>query len=248
MKAQRIVLSGLFLIACLTAACGDGDDDGSSKGTLVVPFTLGNSRPCDVLGVKNVRAELNDSSFVQTAPCTAGQVRFVGIPSGTYKIDLYGVDDTGVEIMDSTSEGDVSVNVIGNDQTTRRQPPVTLTAAPAHLFVRWDFKFSSCKGAHIQTFDIKAWRGSGDTLLLSKMLDCTSDGDGPDGYHEIEDPERRLTGDDSGEVSVQPYDMNKAEIGGPVVFKFRAPGSGYDVKVTVECDAAGFCGGSGKPD
>jgi len=241
------VLSGLWLIGCLLGACGDGGGDGESKGTLLVPFTLGNSRPCDVLGVKSVRAELNES-YIQTAPCTAGQVRFVGIPSGTYNVELYGVDDMGVEIMDSTTEGDVTVNVMGNDQTTRRQPAITLTAAPAHLFVRWDFQFSNCKGAHIESFDIKAWRGAGDTLLVSQTLDCTAEGDGADGYHEIEDPERRLSGDEAGEVSVQPYDKNKAEIGSPVVFKFRAPGAGYDVKVTVECDAAGFCDGTGKPD
>lgn len=249
MNALRTVLLGLCWLSCsLVGACGDGSADGSSTGNLVVPFNVGNSQPCDVLGVKNVRAELNDMSYVQTAPCTAGQVRFVGIPAGTYNVQLYGVDDMGVDVMDSVSDGDVSVNVTGNDQTTRRQPPVTLTAAPAHLYVRWDFQFSSCKGAHIQSFAVKAWRGSGDTLLLSQTLDCMADGDGPDGYHEIDDPERRLVGEENGEVSVQPYDLNKSEIGSPVIFKYRAPGKGYDVKVTVECDASGFCDGSGKPD
>lgn len=246
---QRNTLSGFILMACLLAACGDGDAGDPTTGTLIVPFILGNDRLCDALGVKSVRAELNDMAYVQEAPCTAGQVRFVGIPSGTYKVAMFGVDDTMTDIMDNftAAPAESTVVVSGNDTTTFMKPAVTLTAAPAHLWVTWDFGKTTCSGVGIVNFDVRVWRGSGDTMLLQQTLDCIQEGEGVDNYREILDPDRKLTGDDSGEVSVTPYDKNLLAFQKAVVFKFRQPGSGHDIKVTLDC-RTGYCEGSGAPD
>jgi hypothetical protein len=236
------------LLACAFVACGDGGDDSSgSPGTLVVEFVLGNNLTCDDVGVKRVRAELNEMQFVEDAPCSAMQVRFLNIPAGTYKIRMYGEDDKGMDIMDNYSKtGSTSIEVSGGDMNSFPRP-ITLFAAPAHLFVRWDMGFTSCKGVGVVSFLINAWRGAGE-LLVEQTLDCLLEGDGPDQYREIADPERNFTGSEAGEVFVQPLDKEMARFGAPAVFRFKAPGAGQNVKITVDCGSTGYCGGSGKPD
>jgi hypothetical protein len=234
------------LLACAFAACGDGGDDPGVPGTLIVEYVLGNDLKCDDVGVKRVRAELNDMQFVEDAPCSAGQVRFLNIPAGTYKIRMYGEDDKGVDIMDNYSVAGMSIQVSGGDMHSVPRP-IRLYAAPAHLFVRWDMGFTSCKGVGVVSFEISAWRGEGQ-LLVEQTLDCLLEGDGPDQYREIADPERRFTGSESGEVFVQPLDKEAANFGAPAVFRFNKPGAGQNVKITVDCGTTGYCGGTGKPD
>lgn len=246
-STPRNVVRGLCLMGCVLSACGDSGNGDGSKGTLVVPFQLGNNRTCESLDVKTVRAELNEMTYVQEAPCGNFQVRFRDVPAGSYKLKMVAIDDNGIEVMDSYNAGDLTVNVTGNDATNVYMPTVQLTAAPAHLLVRWNFGFTSCMGVGIQDFVIEAWRGSGNDRLLDATLDCTLEGEGADQYREIDDPNRRFTGDDSGEVTVQPRDKSKAELGQPVVFKFKAPGPGQDVRVSLDC-GDGACHGTGRPD
>jgi hypothetical protein len=240
--AREVWLLSLLLLA----ACGDDSTDDGSAGTLVVRFELGNKRTCDAVGVAMVRAELNDMKYVQQAPCSNGQVRFRDIPAGSYHIELFGVDSSGVDVMDSHTSKQVTANVSGDDATNQTEI-VTLTAAPAHLLVRWNFGFGTCKGVGIDRFVINAWRGSGDDLLFDQTLACTLEGDGKDQYREIADPDRRMGGDEAGEVSIQPYDRSNVPIGMAAVFKFNAPGPGHDVKLSITCDE-GACTGTGKPD
>jgi hypothetical protein len=248
MSIERFVIRGACAAGLLFAACG-GDDSagGSGTDTLVVHFELGNDRSCDALGVETIRAELNDKQIVQQAPCMNGQVRFRDLPTGTYHIKLFGLDEDGIEVMDSYTSSDTIVNVAGDDQTIDLKPAVTLTAAPAHLLVRWNFGFGTCKGVGIDRFVIKAWRGTGDNLILSQTMACSLEGEGKDQYRTIDDPDRRFGGDEWGEVSVQPFDKNDVEVGMAASFKFKAPGPGHDVKLSVNCEDDA-CTGSGKPD
>jgi hypothetical protein len=245
-STRMINVSGCLLAGLWFAACGSSAS-GDSTGTLVVPFELGNNRTCDMLGVKTVRAELDDKSHTAEVPCANGQVRFQDIPAGSYSLQMFGVDASGVEIMDSFTSGDVTVNVPGDDNTVVNHPSITLTAAPAHLLVRWNFGFGTCKGVGIDRFMIKVWRGSGDALLLNETLDCTQEGDGVDQYRSVDDADRRFSGDDAGEISVQPLDKTSINVGSAVTFNYSAPGSGHDVKISLTC-TDGACTGSGKPD
>lgn len=247
--ASCVLLAAGFSSVSAMSACG-GDDSGelgSARGTLVVKVQLGNNRTCDALGVKTIRAELNDKLYEVSAPCEDYQVRFRDIPAGTYKVSLFGVDDDGVEVMDSVNTPNVLVNVAGDDKTVVGDKTVTLTAAPAHLLVRWGFGFGTCKGVGIDRFEIALWDASGNDQILGKNLDCDLEGEGKDQYRTIEDPMRRFHGDEAGEISVQPIDKNGVDIGQPASFKFKAPGPGHDVKVTVKCEE-NACTGSGKPD
>ena len=244
--AHANALRSSWLLGVFLAACG-GEDGPSGSGTLVIPFELGNDRSCESVGVASVRAELKGTDYEAEADCTAGQVRIKNVPAGSYGVSVFALDENGVEVMDNVSSGQSTANVSGEGRTDVFEPAVTLTAAPAHLKVRWNFSFSSCKGAGIDTFDVKAWRGTGDSLIVKQTLPCTLEGEGRGGYRDIDDPERRFGGDVGGEVSVQPYDKDKVPVGKAVVFKFKAPGAGHDVKVTVECNE-GSCSGSGKPD
>jgi hypothetical protein len=229
------------------AGCGGSDSKPTTSGTLVVPFKIGNDRTCQDAGVSYVVAELGDEKYVQDAPCENGQVRFLNVPAGSYQIKISAFDDQDVEVMDSHDSLDVMVDVEGENRTSEHKPAVTLTSAPAHLLVRWTFGFTTCRGASIDRFEIKAWRGSGDDLLVSKTMPCLLEGMGKDQYRDIDDPDRRFTGEQAGEVTVQPLDKQGVDVGPAAVFKYKAPGAGHDVRVSVECDQ-GACKGNGKPD
>ena len=232
----------------LVGGCGGSDSKSSaSSGTLVVPFQLGNNRSCDDAGVSYVVAELGNTDYVQEAPCENGQVRFLNVPAGSYEIKISAFDEEDVEVMDNHESSDGMVDVEGDNRTSEHEPAVTLTSAPAHLLVRWTFGFTTCKGASIDHFSIKAWRGGGDDLLVSKSLACNAEGSGKDQYRTIDDPDRRFSGEQAGEVTVQALDKEDVNVGPAAVFKYKAPGAGHDVRVSVECDQ-GACKGSGKPD
>jgi hypothetical protein len=246
--ASCVLLAAASVALPNLAACGGDDTDvGSTRGTLVVKVQLGNNRTCDALGVKTIRAELNEKLYVESAPCDDYQVRFRDIPAGTYKVALFGVDDDGVEVMDSVNTPNVLVNVAGDDKTVVGDKTVTLTAAPAHLLVRWGFGFGTCRGVGIDRLEIALWDASGNDQVLGKALDCDLEGEGKDQYRTIDDPMRRFHGDEAGEISVQPVDKNGVDVGQPASFKFKAPGPGHEVKVTVHCEE-NACTGSGKPD
>ena len=226
------------------AGCASGD---TSSGTLVVPFELGNHRSCDALGVKTVRAELDDGMFSEEAPCTNGQIRFRDLPAGSYHVRLYGVDDSGVSIMDNLQTGEVVVSVVGNDTTVVTQPAVTLTAAPAQVLLRWNFGFGTCNGIGVDRFAVKVWRSDGDELLLDASVPCESEGDGPDQYRKVVDRMRQLGGGETGEITVQPLDRTGVKVGEPVLFHFDPPGAGRSIKLSLNC-LEGSCSGSGQPD
>ena len=244
---QRTCARAVWLAGAWLAACGGDDDGAAGTNTLVIPFELGNERSCESVGVEYVRAELKGTAYEGEADCGTGQVRIKNVPAGSYRVTVAAIDASGVAVMDNVAAGDTTVSVNGDGKTKVIEEGITLTAAPAHLKVRWDFKFSSCKGASIETFDVSAWRGTGDSLIAKQAFPCTQEGEGRGGYRLIDDPERRFGGDVGGEVSVQPRDKDKVPVGKAVVFKFKAPGAGQDVKVTVTCDE-GSCMGSGKPD
>ncbi|MET0386945.1 MAG: hypothetical protein ABW321_13350 [Polyangiales bacterium] len=242
--------AGVLAAGSALTACGDSEEGTTSTGTLVIPFQLGNNRACEDLGVEMVRAELtlNDKEYVEDAPCGQFQVRFRDIAAGTYELTMVGVDEDGVEIMDSYTERDTMVSVAGNDQTSVTMPVVTLTAAPAHLLVRWNFGFTNCRAMEIESFVVAAWRGSGTDKLIGDTLDCEGEPDRPDQYREIPDPDRRFTGEGTIEVSVQPLDAMDVNVGNAVTFKFMGPGPGREARLSLDCDIGGGCDGTGKLD
>jgi hypothetical protein len=246
--SAKLTAIGLFgLCSWLSGACTKDGDISLSDGNLVIPFELGNDRTCDAVGVKYVRAVLDDGEYDKTVPCDNGEVRFTNIHAGAYDLEMYGLDDDKVAVMDSVAAGDLTVDVVGDGSTTIHKPDVTLTAAPAKLLVRWNFGFGTCKGLGIDRFVVKVWRGTGDDLLLSKDLPCEEEGHGTDQYREVADPDRRLGGDDVGEASVQAFDKADTAIGKPATFRFKAPGPGQAIKLSVTC-SDDACRSSGTPD
>jgi hypothetical protein len=243
-SARRNTVSCLVALCLMGSACGSQT---TSTGTLVIPFQLGNRRTCDALGVKTVRAELDDAMYVSEAPCSNGQVRFKELAAGSYHVRLFGVDGTGVAVMDSVESGKVVVNVIGEDATVVVQPAVILTAAPAHLLVRWNFGFGTCKGVGVDRFAVRVWHKDGDELLLDATLPCSAEGDGEEQYRSVPDVDRQLGGGEVGEVSIQPLDKTGIAVGEAVVFRFDAPGPGHDIKLSLNC-SEGACSSTGKPD
>lgn len=233
------------LCAALSAGCGAPPDP--QAGVLVVPFSLGNHKSCEELGIDDVRAELDDGFLLEEVRCDAGEVRFDNLAPGSYAVKLFGLDAEGFPAMDSVESGEHVVRVVGNGSTVVADPAIVLSAAPAHLLLRWNFGFGSCDGASVHHFGVDAWRVDGSELLLQQDLSCGLPGEGEEQYRPVADPERQLGGDQLGEVSVQPYDKNGFGIGEPVLFSFPAPGAGRDVNLSLACDDAG-CTGSGEPD
>lgn len=234
-----------WMSALVFSACGG--QDAPQSGVLVVPFELGNGRTCEDLGVVAIRAELDGGDFVEEADCEAGQVRFDHLMPGRYAVVLYGLDDDNVEVMDTLVSGPQPIQVVGNDTTVVYDPPLSLTSAPAKLELRWSFGFSSCGGASIEGFAIAAWRADGSALLMESDLPCDLAGDGRGQYRLVPDLDRELSGDEVGEVEVQPHDSEGFPVGESTTFVFESPGRGQRIQLSLECTEAG-CAGTGVPD
>jgi hypothetical protein len=245
-RPRSRALLALALAAAFGSACGEDKDP--EAGVLVVPYELGNRRTCDDVDVKIVRAELDDPMFVEETLCgNAGEIRFPEVPPGSYHVRLFGVDSSGFAVMDSLQSGEVPVSVVGRGTTVVADPAIKLTAAPAHLLLRWGFGFGTCESSGIARFAITAWRSDGSALLLDTHVDCEMPGEGAEQYRGVPDLERELAGNEVGEVNVQPLDKNDTPIGEASLFNFDAPGAGRYVKLSLSCDAGG-CSGSGVPD
>jgi hypothetical protein len=234
-------------VLLMVAALGCGSADESDMGVLVVPYELGNARDCAALGIVSVRAELDGGDYTQETDCEAGEVRFNLLEPGRYDVVVYGLDEDGVAVMDSLATGTDAIDVVGSRTTVIFDPAIQLTAAPAQLALRWEFGFSSCEAAAIERFGVSAWRSDGSELLMMTEVNCSLPGEGRDQYRIVPDADRELSGDELGEVEIQPYDVHDLPIGDAVVFGFDAPGPGRTVRLSLSCDIGG-CEGSGVAD
>jgi hypothetical protein len=235
------------VLACGAMLAGCGGEDAPEAGVLVVPFELGNQRDCSDLGVVAVRAEIDGGERSEEADCEAGNVRFDLLMPDSYEVALYGIDLDGVAIMDSLETGPHVMHVVGDGTTVVADPALKLTASPAKLKLRWDFGFGTCDSAGVASFAITAWRADGSKLLLDTEIPCDMEGEGREQYRTVPDLDRDLSGDEVGEVGVQPYDVNGLPLGDPMTFIFDAPGAGRSVQLSIACDGGG-CEGSGRPD
>jgi hypothetical protein len=245
MRSRQSLRWLLLLCGAPLASCGGSDE--RDTGLLVVPYELGNHRDCESLGVESVRAELDDGRYVVDGDCDADQIRFNLLEPGNYDVVVYGLDADGVPILDSLVGGPRSIDVVGDGTTVVVDPALKLTAAPAHLQLRWALGFGTCESTAIDSFGITAWRGDGSDLLMETELPCDMTGEGAAQYRLVPDDERQLRGDELGEVDVQPYDKDGIAVGDPITFTFESPGAGRKVKLSLTCDAGG-CEGSGAPD
>lgn len=246
MRSLKYVASvALTLSASSLAGCGGEDLPGA--GVLVVPFELGNQRTCDELGIVAVRGELgDDGDFIEEVECEAGELRFTHLNPGRYNVTLYGLNEDDVPVMDSLVSGPQTIQVVG-DTTVVFDPPLGLTSAPARLQLRWTFGFSTCESASIEGFSIAAWRADGSALLMESEVACGRPGEGREQYRTVPDLDRELSGSEVGEVEVQPHDRQGFAIGDPITFKFKTPGPGAEIKLSLDCNEGG-CDGTGTPD
>jgi hypothetical protein len=224
------------------AACDRHTDD---RGTLIVQFKLGNDVACKDFHVKTVRGVLDDDEedpIEEETKCETKELRFEDIPSGEYKVRLYGyasADDSDDDnpVMDSLQNDDLRMSVIGDGTTVIAEPRVMLTSSPARLWVRWSFGYGTCKSADIGSFQITAWRNDGGDLLLEDEIDCEDVGDADDGfYRRIPDDKRLLSGNAGGLVAVQPRDGSGKDVGEALEYEYEAPGPGKDIRLSVKCD------------
>ena len=245
---MRTGLSKRWLgVLLAVAGIGCGAEDDPDIGMLVVPYELGNARDCESLGIVAVRAELDGGDYVEESDCDDGEVRFTLLPPGRYEAVVYGLDERGVAVMDSLVDGPAAIDVVGGGTTVVFDPPIVLTAAPAQLKLRWQFGFGSCESAAIDRFGVTAWRSDGSELLMMTDVACEMPGEGRGQYRSVPDDERELSGDELGEVEIQPYDEHELAVGDPVVFGFDSPGPGGEVRLSLDCDVGG-CDGTGMAD
>lgn len=242
---QRTWVYGVVLVAAGSAGCSLLGND-KQAGTLVVPFQLGNQKDCASLGVVTVRAELDTGDVSKEVNCAAGKIRLDGVKAGSHKVVLYGLDKDDLVIMDSLGAQPLSIKV-EDGKTALADPPVELSLAPVKLLLRWDFGFASCDGASIASFQVSAWRSDGAQRLLKTEVKCNTPGKGAGQYRDVPDSARDLSGDELGELEIQPVTSTAAAVGAPVKFTFAPPGPGREIKLSLTCDANG-CTGSGSPD
>lgn len=243
-RFRPLTLTAMTL-AGLAALSGCKNED---PGSLLVTYRLGNDRSCAEAGVQEIRVVLDEDNGIEnSAPCAEGTVELLGLPIGTYNVDVTGIDENGVVIMDNVKDGVTKVTVKG-DGKELTPPEIALTDAPAKLQLRWDFGFTSCENAGIEAFEIEAFDDSGSENLLAAELTCTAQPDTSDGYRAVPDPERQLNGRRLGEVGIQPLDSSGAPVGDRLIFTLEPPSPGYTVSLTMECDETGCSSATNMPD
>jgi hypothetical protein len=241
---NRTVVAALVAAPLAFSSCKLGDDNG--KGTLVVPFELGNGKTCKDVGISKVKATLNEDEYTQNGSCSTQEVRFEGVKSGVYTLKLYGISSDGVATMDSAEQENVRVVT---DNTVKVDPAVVLVDAPAEIKLRWSLGYGNCQIWKIDHFKVKAWSEDGNKLLLDTKLACAVNKADEDNYRTIPDPDRKLDGSNVGSLQVEPDDSNGAKIGSDTLakFTFDSPVPGGVVRLSVDCDSDG-CTGSGQAD
>ncbi|MDD9943529.1 MAG: hypothetical protein OXU20_20985 [Myxococcales bacterium] len=232
----------LLCVLGAVAGCREVDPE-PGAGTLVIPYVLGNDRSCESLGVEYIEAELDEGFMRLEAPCDGDAVRMRNVPAGLYTIEMFGLDENRVPILDSTEGGILSQRVVGDGSTTEVNPPVLLTAAPARLLLRWDFGFGSCVSAGVKQFKIVAWDADeGTEKLMEATMLCETPGEGADQYREVPDVDRELGGDSFGGASISVIDDNGDQVGDVVSFEFEPPGRGREVRLSLTCSESGCDG------
>lgn len=234
--ASTIVLS----LAVLSAGC---EGDAPPTGTLLVPFQLGNgTATCGEQNVVKVRGTLDDGLYEAEVTCaaddTTGEVLFSDVEEGNYPMQLVGLDDEGIPVVD-TPVVPVEVAFEGEKNSMEYESTVSLSTAPARLEIRWNLGFGSCESTGIDSLQIVAYGSNGMKTLLDTDLACSLTGDSEGDYRRVPDPDREVDGELLDEIEVQPLDKNRVEIGDPVVFTLEPPGAGRTVQLSIECTAAG---------
>ena len=238
----------VFVLAALAAGCEEAE---TPTGTLLVRFQLGNgTATCGDENVITVRGTLDDGLYEADVDCAAdddeGEVLFSDVEEGEYPLQLVGLDDEGVPVVD-TPVLPVEVVFEGDKNSMEYESTVSLSTAPARLQIRWDLGVYNCESTEIYRFRIVAYGSNGMKTLLDTDLDCSLMGEGKEQYRRVPDPDRYVDGEMLDAVEVNPLDKNDVEIGDPVLFSLSPPGPGRTVNLTVECTDAG-CEGSGEPD
>lgn len=235
----------------LLALTGCNEDGG--PGTASIDYVLGNSKRCAEVQVETIHVVLSRGEGVDRvelaetyAPCVDGPVMVEDIEPNTYDLLVEGLDQEMFAVFDNlgTDPAERKIEVFEGSLV---EVPVSLTARPADLSVRWDFGFSSCMGAGIDRFLIRAFEVGGGNLLLEHEVDCETPGDDAGGYRLVPDPDRVLNGSLLGEVGVVALDAAGVMVGEQTTFVFEVPGAGRPVKVTLDCTELG-CTGSGAAD
>jgi hypothetical protein len=222
--AAALIGSAVFATGCA--------DEG--PGALIVPFTLGNSKTCDEVGVSRVRVVLGNEAYEEDADCGDGEVRVDDVPAGRYDLLVEGLAADGVTIMDNLDNDDRRVEVVGDGATVELES-VLLTDTPAQLLVRWDFGFSNCASADIAQFVFTAFETGGTSVLLEEEVDCDSESDAPNGFHLVPDPDRSLKGGLFGEANISAKPATTTDLS----FMFEPPGPGRPIYLSLECDDDG---------
>jgi hypothetical protein len=237
-----IALLPLLATATLLGGCAETD-----PGSALIKYRIGNDKTCAEAGVDQIKVTLDEEDGIdETFPCGEGEFLYEGIPVGKYTVIVEGIDDLGVTIVDNIDAEETKLNISG-DGSEKETNIIALTDSPAKLRVRWDFGFASCESVGVESFLIEAYDSTGSNQLLSETIDCTTPGEGSEGYRAVPDPDRELLGGVFGEVGVRPQDASGGLVGQAVIFGFTSPMPGYTISTTLVCDEAG-CTGSGSPD
>ncbi len=219
-----------------TLALVSGCVEEPTQGSVIVPFQVGSGVPCDHpdAEISKVRVTLG-GEYENDASCESGEVRVDGVPAGNYDILVEGIDSSGVTIVDNFESDTQTIEVLGGSSVTTDQ--VELAFSPAQLYLRWniDDGYSTCENTNVANFKISTWETDGISKLLAGALACSTSGIGDDGYRLLDDPDRKLVGDEFGKVTVQPIDGSGIDVGPELVFDFAPPGHGYTIELTLAC-------------
>lgn len=244
---NRLLAPSLAFTALLAGPACQGEDP---PGTLVVPFKIGASVDCSVLGVTDVTVDLYKYSAAgaqgdvidsEIVACSDGKAEFSGLPSGRYNVRVSGVDAEDFIVVDNfdNDPADIAEVTSGTENTA---DIVTMFPTPAKILVRWqlDGGFGQCTDVPITNFLVETYEKKGLSELLSYNFDCDPEEAPVMGYNVVLDPSREIAGDDLDLITIDAVDTKGASlVTAPLRFAIEPPGHGRTVKLTaiVNCES-----------
>ncbi len=243
---RRLLVMLLLAANTLYPGCANDDD---ATGTLTINYTLGSGKTCQEVDVERIVVTLGDDISHQTS-CGSGEVTLTDVPPGTYDLLVEALDDLNLVVMDSIGfpANKQRIEIMGG---SAREEDITLAATPAKIMVRWNLKAADggqvqCADVNMKKFLVTAWDAS-NQVLVSDDIACDAPVVEGTSYKLLDDPERRISGINVSEVTVEPQTSTGSPIGAPLRFVFEPPGAGQEVLLTAECTPDG-CTSTGMPD
>ena len=243
--ASIATITTLILMGCYEMDPG--------RGAMKASFSIDNNGlTCDPAGVTSIKAVLDDgvNSYEATADCADHEIVMENIPSGSYDLFVYGLNDKGVALVDSLEYDDLYADIVANRIAVPSVQTIKLTEVAVQIRARWSVGYYTCKNLDIEDFLIEVMGPDSDKPILEAKLDCTKDGTEEGQFRVVSDKKRELAKHYFDRITIRALGKKKKPLGeafdvtfdvveNPGEGEVTNPGPGGHIDLSFKCSEFG---------